>query len=185
MLGQFGDDTVCVCFVITIPSTARAFHPRFFSDTTRRQKNKLFSLAMSTPARTVYSAPGGGSVVILIRESRDVYPTSGKCCASVGDAGTALARRWIWIAFNKGEWPGGGRRCHYGRRPKKGRVITCRCKWGRGGRGLSSTAMPWGHLPDKQETLTQGWYNVGPPSTTAAQHCTSLEWTLRVFWVMR
>ena len=38
-------------------------------------------------------------------------------------------------------------------------------------------------VPNKQETFTQCWFNIGPPSSTLAQHWTSTGWTFRVCWV--
>ena len=42
-----------------------------------------------------------------------------------------------------------------------------------------------GMPPSKDEALTQGWFNVGPPSSTSAQHWTNLGLTSRVryYWV--
>ena len=41
----------------------------------------------------------------------------------------------------------------------------------------------WNWLLSKHETLTQCWFNVGPSSTTLAQHWTSIESISCVFWV--
>ena len=38
--------------------------------------------------------------------------------------------------------------------------------------------------PSKHETFTQCWYNVGPSSTTLAQHCTNIGSTSCVCWDM-
>ena len=40
-------------------------------------------------------------------------------------------------------------------------------------------------IPRKHETFIQGWFKVGPPSTTADQHCANLGSTSRrrVYWV--
>ena len=40
-------------------------------------------------------------------------------------------------------------------------------------------------VPSKHETLNQCWFNVGPPSTTSAQHWTNIGLMSHVCWVCR
>ena len=43
-------------------------------------------------------------------------------------------------------------------------------------------AGPW--VASKHDTSTQYWTNVGPPSTTLAQHWSNIGWMYRVCWVI-